>query len=105
MSSWLRPLDSERIIIILETCHAGRFEAKLSDSGRVILMACRSDEGAWETSALENSVFTYYLLEALGEFGIADDNFDYELSAEEIFYYAEPETVWETSDFEETQHP
>jgi hypothetical protein len=105
LSSWLRPLESEKIVIILETCHAGRFETGLSNSGRVVIMASRSDEGAWETSYLENSVFTYYLLEALSEFGIADDNFDYELSAEEIFHYAEPETVQETSDFEDTQHP
>lgn len=105
LSYWLRPLDSERVTIILDTCNAGRFETNLSDSGRVVLMSSRSGEYSWETSSLEHSVFTYYLLEALSEFSIADANSDYELSAEEIFQYAEPETISETSDFEETQHP
>lgn len=105
LSYWLRPLDSKRIVIILDTCHAGRFENKLSDDGRVILMSSRSNEVSWETSLLENSVFSYYLLEALSEFGLADINLNYELSAEELFQYAEPETTAETIDFEETQHP
>lgn len=98
LDSWLDTLDSENIVIIIEANHAGRFEMNLSGSGRVIIMACRSDEQVWYNSSLKHHYFTYYLLQALKNFDDADANYDYELSAEEIFQYAEPETVSEHSD-------
>jgi hypothetical protein len=102
---WLERLDSQKVVVILETCHAGTFETNLSDGGRVLMMSSRSDEGAWETGLLEHGVFTYFMLQALDEF--ADANHDYELSAEEVFQYAEAETVFFTSLFPgySAQHP
>ena len=108
LSNWLRPLESEGVVVILDTCHAGQYETNLSDGGRVVLMSSRADELSWNTSfddAGDYGVFSYYLLEAFSEFSIADANRDYELSAEELFQYAEPKTVSETSEFESIQHP
>ena len=109
LSRWLRPLESERVVIILDTCYAGQYETNLSDSGRVVLASSRADELSY--SGGDGGVFSYYLLEALGEFSIADANRDYELSAEELFQYAEPKTVSETTEWHtespeyDIQHP
>ncbi len=107
LSRWLRLLESENVVIILETCHAGRFETSLSDSERVVLMSSPTDEVSWSTpfNVGWHGVFSYYLLEAFGEFDIADANRDYELSAEELFWYAEPETIWLTTPWDTIQHP
>jgi hypothetical protein len=92
LNYWLSTLDSEKIVVILESTRAGRFEASLSDSGRIVLMACRSDESSWYNTVFQHSIFSYFVLEALREFEAADTNNDMELSAEEIFNYAQPET-------------
>ena len=113
LSNWLRPLESERVAIILDTCHAGQYETNLSDSGRVVLMSSRADELSYSSffQGEPHGVFSYYLLEALSEFSIADANRDYELSAEELFQYAEPKTVSETTEWHtespghDIQHP
>ncbi|MBA7707296.1 hypothetical protein ES703_116166 [subsurface metagenome] len=62
-------------------------------------------EPASTTEGDDHLVFSYYLLEALDDLSLADANRDYELSAEEIFRYAESKTVSTTSEFEDTQHP
>jgi hypothetical protein len=113
LSSWLSPLESERVVIILDTCYAGKYERELSESGRVVLLSSRADEYSYSSSWGEYSTFTYYLLEALDEFSVADANLNYELSAEELFRYAEPETIEENTDIYvggefqagEMQHP
>ncbi len=104
LDDWLSVLNSEKMVVILEISHAGRFEKELSDSGRVVLMACRSDESHWYNTGFQHSIFTYYILEALREFEAADSDSNFELSAEEIFYYAEDETTWKVSDSGD-QHP
>lgn len=113
LSRWLYSLESKRVVIILDTCYAGQYETDLSGSGRVVLMSSGADEYSYSSSWGEYSTFTYYLLEALSEFSSADANRDYELSAEELFQYAEPETVSENTDIYadgefqegEMQHP
>lgn len=108
LSRWLRRLESENAVIILDNCHAGRFETSLSDTGRVVLMSSRADESSWNALFDDRGwygVFSYYLLEALGEFDIAGANRDYELSAEELFWYAEPETISCTTPWDAIQHP
>jgi hypothetical protein len=104
LNKWLSVLDSEEIVVILEISHAGRFEQTLSDSGRVVLMACHSDESHWYNTGFQHSIFTYYILEALHEFEVADSDSNFELSAEEIFYYAEDDTIGQVSDVGD-QHP
>lgn len=93
LGNWLDKLDSERIVIILDTCHAGSFSNKLGKDGREVLMSCQPDESSFEDPELKHGVFTYYILQALSNFDAADTNRDYELSAEEIFYYAKPKTI------------
>jgi len=108
LSRCLRSLESDSVVIILDTCHAGRFETSLGDSGRVILMSSRADEASWVSRSLSDdwySVFTYYLVEAIRMFDAADANRNYELSAEELFRYAEPKTISRTSLWDSIQHP
>jgi len=93
LARWLDMLDSEQIVIILDSCFAGSFSRELSQDGRVVLMACQPDELSWEPDELEHGMFTHYALEAFRNFDVADTNRDYELSAEEIFSYAEPRTI------------
>jgi hypothetical protein len=93
LKNWLGALESKETVIILQTCFAGLYEANLNSGGRVILMSSRSGEESWETNALGHSFFGYYILDAFDKFTDADANGDYELSAEEIFRYAEPKTV------------
>jgi hypothetical protein len=95
------PVDAGKTVIMLDICFAGKFESTLSESGRVILMASRSDEYSWEASVLGNGVFGHYVVKALQNFDEADTNGDYELSAEEIARYAAPLTT----QFESSQHP
>jgi len=103
LSQWLSALNSERVVIILDTCYATTYNNKLSNSGRVILASSQASEEAYATS--DHGIFTLYLLEAFNEFSIADVNRDYELSAEEIFHYAQPKTMKLASDSEYAQHP
>jgi len=84
------PVDAGKVVIILDICHAGEFQDNMGTSGRVILMACRSNETSQESGYLGNGVYTYYLLQAMDNFEDADANNDYELSAEEIAEYANP---------------
>jgi len=104
LTSWLRALDSERVVTILDACYAGRFNSRLSDSGRVIIASSRANELSYSIG--NHGVFTYYLLEAFSKFSRADLNQDYDLSAEELFQYAEPETISKTeASAEVVQHP
>ena len=96
LARWLDMLASQNIVIILDTCSAGSFSSELSQDGRVMLMGCQPDEGSLESCELEHGVFTHYVLEAFRNFDVADTNGDYELSAQEIFSYAETRTTDET---------
>ncbi len=96
-------LNSKGVCVIVDSCHAGGFNdppyfktrkddnkiyanewmhefvEDLSESGRVVLMACREDEVSY-------GGFTWYLIEGLT--GYADFNEDGLVSAEEAFNYA-----------------
>jgi len=93
LDSWLARLDSERIVIMLDMCFAGSFSRELGKDGRVVLMSCQQDESSFEDPELRHGVFTHYILQAINNFEAADINGDYELSAEELFNYAEPRTA------------
>ena len=60
----------------------------LNQAGYVVLMACGEGDYAYEYDALENGVFTYYVVGGLS--GPADVNSNNEVSAEESFNYADP---------------
>lgn len=77
-------IRARRKVVILDTCYSGlaRAGAKeltiepagvdertarsfLSGEGSVVITSSRSTEQSWESDRLENSYFTYYLMEAL----------------------------------------
>jgi len=64
----------------------------LDKPGRVILMSSGRFEISWSSELLQNSIFTYFLIQ--GFEGKADDlNQDGWISAEEAFNYAKPRTT------------
>ena len=112
MAQWLDELHSQKVIVVLDTCYAGSFRDELGNNGRVVLMSCQPSETSLEDRELEHAVFTHYILKALDNFAESDVNRNYELSAKEIFDYANPKTAAEvvapfanlTAD-SNTQHP
>jgi len=105
LDGWLDTLDSEKIIVIVDSCVSGTFLKEVSRNGRVILTACSPDESAYDDSILEQGVFSYYILEAFREFEASDTNDNSELSIEEIFDYARPRTTDFTQYKDYVQHP
>ncbi|MCJ7516028.1 MAG: hypothetical protein MUO89_08740, partial [Dehalococcoidia bacterium] len=93
LAEWFDGIHSERVVVILDTCYAGSFGRELGQNGRVVLMSCRPVESSLEDRDLKHTVFTHYILQALTDFDSADTNGNYELSAKEIFDYADPKTV------------
>src|SRR4030042_4211970 len=109
----LNNLESNKKVVILDTCYSGGFAStraaglkvrsiRLNDSpteesmvqrestsrdlnmdGFVTLASCDEDELAFETSDIENGLFTYYLIEGLGPNFPADANSNNMVSAEE----------------------
>lgn len=116
LDAWLNELESNRIVIIVDSCFSGGmasgaaalgrgllsradlsagvsdlqagdgFARDIDKTGRVVLMASAEDQGSWEFSALEHGAFTYYLIEALSS-ASADTNHNGWVSAEEAFAY------------------
>lgn len=105
LNNWLNNLDSRKIVIIIDGCLSGSFFGEISRSGRVTMMAASPYEVAYEDPILGHGVFSYYILEALQEWDSSDTNHDYEISAEEIFYYAQPKVVSYTEATPPIQHP
>ncbi len=64
------------------------FSRDLDKTGYVVSTACDEDELAWGHPAVENGIFTYFLVQGL--LGPADINSDDKISAEEAFAYASP---------------
>jgi len=78
---WLNKLHSEKVVVIMDACYSGQFEAELSGSGRVVIMSSRAGERSWQTNVLGqgDNVFSYWLFQALKDFSNADANEDHEL--------------------------
>ena len=93
LAEWLDGIHSQKVVVILDTCYAGSFGKELGQNGRVVLMSCQPMESSLEDRDLKQAVFTHYVLQAFSDFPGADTNSNYELSAEEIFDYADPRTV------------
>lgn len=91
LTTLLQDIKAGRLLVLFDCCHAGGLgEAKKNGlfalpnlktglderlyerlgqgNGRVIIASSRSDEYSWMLSGMENSLFTYYLLEALRGF-------------------------------------
>lgn len=85
ITCFLRNIKAERILVLFDSCHSGgvgepkgelsfQFKNGLSESyyqqlaqgqGRVVIASCRPAEVSWVLPGMNNSLFTYYLLEAL----------------------------------------
>jgi hypothetical protein len=67
----------------------------IGGANAVVLMACQEGGLSYETSSLQNGVFSYYLVEGLGKpaAGMPADDGDGLLAAEEEFDYASPRTT------------
>jgi len=73
----------------------------------VVVTASKADEVSYETSELKNGLFTYFLVEGLGEtseIGPADRNNDGKVSIEESFKYLNPKVV-NYENLKDRQHP
>ncbi|OPX71228.1 MAG: Caspase domain protein [Methanoregulaceae archaeon PtaB.Bin009] len=118
--SWLNALKSYRIIGIFDSCHSGGIVKGKSDdqtphsSGQkdgfaedfvrelpkddwsggkfLMLMASDENEGSWDSSLLQNGVFTHFLLEGFSKIE-TDKNLNSWISAEEAFAYAKPAAI------------
>ncbi len=101
LDSWLDQLESDKLVVTLDSCHSGGFISELSQGGRVVLASSGKYESSWESSALGHGIFSYYILQGFGNLEAVDANNDYEISAEELFYHAKPEVTA----YEPTQHP
>ena len=98
-------MKTDNKLVILDSCYAGYHEASLSDNGTVLLLATEAGEVGYQTSALDNGVFSYYILVALKWIETTDLNADHIVSAEEVFAYAAPRTEEWTSVYDTVQHP
>ena len=106
---------SRRQVLILDCCHSGSFAQGMKGGpgssvntasvfqgtgfGRVVLTASDSTQYAWEgeqvTGEAENSVFTYYLVEALRT-GAADTDADGQITLDELYNYVYEQVVSRT---------
>jgi hypothetical protein len=93
LSNAFDTVPASKTVFVLSFARAGGFETNLSGAGRVILMACKVDEAGYWDTPLANSVFVYFVIDAINNFDTADTNNDDDLSAEEIFNYASPATT------------
>jgi len=87
LDSWLDNLESQRVFVAIDSCRSGGLLSGLSQSGRVVIAAARSDQSAWETNEFNGGVFTHYLVQGLMDPN-ADTNGDGCVSAEEVYNYA-----------------
>lgn len=105
LNSWLSSLDSNNIVVILDSCESGGFITGLSSSSQVVMASSAASESSWYASSLQHGVFTYYLLQAIDNATVADTNADYVLTTGEIFNYASPRTTQYLMQNGYIQHP
>ena len=105
LNSWLSPLDSNNIVVILDTCESGGFITDLSSISQVVMASSAASESSWYDSSIQHGVFTYYLLQAINSATVADTNADYVLTTREIFNYVSPRTTQYLMQYGYTQHP
>ncbi|MGY5873783.1 MAG: C13 family peptidase [Candidatus Thorarchaeota archaeon] len=108
VSNWLDSITCNNMIIVMEQCVSGAFISHLSAEDRVILTACKDDEGSGpcDTEGCWDE-FVYHFMCALVSFSFhdpisvvdADYNTDGLISLKEAFIYAaitdsKSETPW-----------
>ena len=88
-------IRSKNIVTIFDCCFSGGMidgTYDLAKPNNVVITSCQIDEKSypWEFSSGYYGVFSYFLMEALN--GVADQNKDNMISAEEAFIYAKEKT-------------
>ena len=105
LSNWLSVLDSNNVIVILDTCHSGGFITDLSSISKVVMASSAASGVAYDSGNLQHMVLTYYLQQATDNPTAPDTNVDYILTTQEIFNYASPRaTQWEAQ-YGNSQYP
>ena len=113
---FLQKLDSKRVLLIADACHAGGFSGQgvkslapsfqnvvqqfKESEGRVFLTSSRPDELSKEKPEAGNSIFTYYLLKGLK--GEAADK-DGVVTLKGLYDYVYSKTKDETNGFQRPQ--
>ncbi|MFZ5868666.1 MAG: caspase family protein [Thermodesulfobacteriota bacterium] len=114
---FLSRLDSRRVVLIADACHAGGFSVRgaksLSNSlerfmrqfreseGRILITSSRADEVSQEDPDLGNSLFTYHLLNGLK--GAADKDKDGIVTLRELYDYVYENTKKQTRGYQSPQ--
>lgn len=110
---WLEQLNVKNIVCIFDICYAGGmvksassnnnnefidsdYEKDIKNRNFVVLMASNDYEESFSYDSIQNSAFTYYIVEGFKSPAI-DKNHDYWISAEEVFTYAGLKTTEFTS--------
>lgn len=99
--SFIDKLDSERVVLIADACHAGGFSNRGTKSvtppldrfirqfresqGKLFITSSRADESSLEKEELSNGVFTHFLIEGLR--GKADQDRDGIVTLKELYDY------------------
>jgi hypothetical protein len=84
MTALLRDIPAGRLLVLFDSCHSGgagdpkgafgqlktglsegTYQALAQGKGRVVIASSRPDEVSWALQGMNNSLFTYYLLEGL----------------------------------------
>jgi hypothetical protein len=105
LKGWLDGLESNSVVVILDSCLSGSFIAGLSETGRIVLTSSKIGQESWYYPSIGNCIFTYYILDALDSPSEVDTNKDYEICVEEIFDFAESRVVENFEDKWQSQNP
>ncbi|MBI5252019.1 MAG: SEL1-like repeat protein, partial [Desulfomonile tiedjei] len=113
---FMHRLDSKRVVLVADTCHAGGFSIQGQKSlepalekfisqfnqseGKIVLTSSRTDEVSLESPDLGNSVFTHYLIKGLA--GEADAARKGYVTLKEAYEYVYEKTKDATNG---VQHP
>ena len=103
--SWLRCLESEQQVIIIDSCNSGGFIEELYKYGRIVVTSCSKDEESYEKSLQDHSIFTHFLLEAFNNLNNIDSNSNNSISIQEIFNWVKQKTIFSANIRLRSQNP
>ncbi len=111
-------IDSDRVLLLSDACHSGGFNpglektlAKEADTffsvfrnlkGRIGISSSRSDEKSYEVAKYGNSIFTHFLLKALGG-EASKSSSDGSITAKHLYDYIYEKTRQETKGLQNPQ--